>query len=528
MAIQVRRGLEADFDADKMVPGEWAVSTDTKYVRMCFEPGIVLRMATYESFEADVSMMQDILADCKDIQTAIKRIQTEINQQARITVEYSKSAHEYAQSAAKSAQEAKRYADNASAVTNVQIAAKTRAGIIKGGENGIAEDGTLELAKSATDRVLLNSYAANANIKKIIGKSEQDGVPTTEYIIPVKSVGDGGDLIITATGKNLVDIPNGTYEVSLYVNCNLKAGHYIYSFEEFVSSDSGPYGLLVDCGDYGMSEILFNKFVNEIEFETEFDIVGIEIFAGEISSDSIGDTFTLKNAMVRKHGTNKEYVPVQGSNSIIIPLSEPLRQYDKIVKQDGVWGILRGTQVSVFDGSIDEVWAGRDYFGQPSDSALVVYGVIGIPGVIPNDTNPSLCNMATWNLTRNILNTYQMRGSNSITFCVSAITFPTIESWKERMASNPIIVEHAIETPVFEPFDTDTQMAINSLMTYDSATYISTNSEVEPVIEFEYATSLVGKIALKAVTTANRNEILINELMTLTNSISTAMVEREE
>ena len=51
MAIQNRRGYEADFDPAKMLPGEWAVSLDTKYVRMCFAPGECLRMATYEGFE---------------------------------------------------------------------------------------------------------------------------------------------------------------------------------------------------------------------------------------------------------------------------------------------------------------------------------------------------------------------------------------------------------------------------------------------------------------------------------------------
>lgn len=69
--IQMRRGLERDFDADKMTAGEWAVSTDKKYVRMCFAPGIVLRMATYEAFEADMSEIQTILATCRNIQTAV-------------------------------------------------------------------------------------------------------------------------------------------------------------------------------------------------------------------------------------------------------------------------------------------------------------------------------------------------------------------------------------------------------------------------------------------------------------------------
>lgn len=69
--IQMRKGLERDFDADQMTAGEWAVSTDAKYVRMCFAPGIVLRMATYEGFEADMEEVQAILKECQDIQVSV-------------------------------------------------------------------------------------------------------------------------------------------------------------------------------------------------------------------------------------------------------------------------------------------------------------------------------------------------------------------------------------------------------------------------------------------------------------------------
>lgn len=69
--IQMRNGLEQDFDGDQMIAGEWAVSTDKKYVRMCFAPGIVVRMATYEGFEQDMLEIQTILATCENIQAAV-------------------------------------------------------------------------------------------------------------------------------------------------------------------------------------------------------------------------------------------------------------------------------------------------------------------------------------------------------------------------------------------------------------------------------------------------------------------------
>lgn len=71
--IQMRKGAEQNFDPSQMTAGEWAVSTDSKKVWMCFSPGIVRRMATYEAFEQDMREIQLILATCQDIQAAVER-----------------------------------------------------------------------------------------------------------------------------------------------------------------------------------------------------------------------------------------------------------------------------------------------------------------------------------------------------------------------------------------------------------------------------------------------------------------------
>ena len=191
MAIQVRRGNEADFDASKMLPGEWAVSLDTRYVRMCFAPGLVLRMAIYESFEADMAQIQAILAECKTIQSAVQRIQAEVNSKASLVIENANFAKESANRAYNEAERAKAYANNAEAVTGVNIATQDRAGLVKGGDNYIAEDGTLTLIKQTTAFTMPNSYSGRLLVEEIGGVCEQD----------------------TTTGKNLWsygDIPTGT------------------------------------------------------------------------------------------------------------------------------------------------------------------------------------------------------------------------------------------------------------------------------------------------------------------------------
>lgn len=87
--IQMRIGDEEDFDPYQMTAGEWAVSKDVKYVRMCFTPGLCLRMATYEAFEQDMHEIQLILATCQDIQVAVEQFMQLAEQHASQAEEWS-------------------------------------------------------------------------------------------------------------------------------------------------------------------------------------------------------------------------------------------------------------------------------------------------------------------------------------------------------------------------------------------------------------------------------------------------------
>lgn len=110
MAIRMRRGNEADFDPSKMLPGEWAVSTDTKYVRMCFSPGIVLRMATYEAFESDMAEIRNILSQCQNIQTAVELIQQNVTASELVIENYVKETKQYRDEAEQFRNEASMFA----------------------------------------------------------------------------------------------------------------------------------------------------------------------------------------------------------------------------------------------------------------------------------------------------------------------------------------------------------------------------------------------------------------------------------
>lgn len=75
--IQVRRGLYAEFEPTKLMPGEWAVSIDTETSRqvvwMCFSPGVTKRMGTLEDFEEQIrEATSDIRKEYENALNAIK------------------------------------------------------------------------------------------------------------------------------------------------------------------------------------------------------------------------------------------------------------------------------------------------------------------------------------------------------------------------------------------------------------------------------------------------------------------------
>lgn len=105
-------------------------------------------------------------------------------------------------------EQAKKHYENASAVTGVEIAKKDRAGIIKGGKNYIAEDGTLTLTMETTDKTMYNSHGGGIKVIEIGGKTEQR----------------------TTTGAQLFDADNPTLNATLdYGNVTHNENYNLYA-----------------------------------------------------------------------------------------------------------------------------------------------------------------------------------------------------------------------------------------------------------------------------------------------------------
>lgn len=262
MAIQVRRGKEDELDISKAVPGEWLVSTDTRYVRMCFAPGIVLRMATYEAFEADMAQIQAILEEAKTVEEAIQKIYDDVQQvivdietassAAQIAIEKSEESKEFATAAASSASAAKTSETNAkssasSASTSASTATKkateasTYANNAKNSENTANTHATTASTKASEASTSANTASVKAN------DASDSALLAESYTHGGTGVRDNEDVDNAQYYKNQAErisqglsgalLPMGTITFSQLANQTKQAG-YMYNISNSFTTNN--------------------------------------------------------------------------------------------------------------------------------------------------------------------------------------------------------------------------------------------------------------------------------------------------
>ena len=151
MGIYVRRGMEADFVPEKLKPGEWAVSINSdrkkQKIWMCFAPGVVKRMGTYEDFvdqieNATDEIKQKYITVFNEILKQIEDDKNVADEEYKYVVSFKKAlddtyipqmtsyasaAASSAKSAAASESNANTYKTNAASSANTAETAKTAA-----------------------------------------------------------------------------------------------------------------------------------------------------------------------------------------------------------------------------------------------------------------------------------------------------------------------------------------------------------------------------------------------------------------
>lgn len=191
MAIQVRRGKKKDFDPDKMLPGEWAGTTDTKEVFFAFAPGDTKKMATYEDMEENIrEATGEITAGLTEgVNTAIQQAETatqnadqavgnmeqtitQLVQETGTAVEQAETAAQTANTAAQDAQDAAQEAREAAE----SIGERAGVGSIKGdAETEYRSGDKINLTPADLGALSLTGDAQNNTVTFTSNDSGPDG-----------------------------------------------------------------------------------------------------------------------------------------------------------------------------------------------------------------------------------------------------------------------------------------------------------------------------------------------------------------
>lgn len=195
-------------------------------------------------------------------------------------------------------------------------------------------------------------------------------------------------------------------------------------------------------------------------------------------------------------------------------LDEPLRSTDSIIRRaDGVIGVMRKRATKVLNGSEQWEIAGTASHGYQSFyTPLPDVERVGETrrGEIKSNKFRSL-SLSIWN---NPTGYYTSIGTGEPYAYISVKTTDAsnVSELKEWLAENNVEIEYPLAIPVFTPLDTETQLAINSMITFNNLTYIDVISRTPPSeVEVEYGTSKVGGYALKSLLNTENIALKLSE-----------------
>ena len=458
-----------------------------------------------QSIHDSIKELDEIATTAQDSATA--NAQTAISK-ASEALTASQEATQKAQEALESAEQAKMYADNAEAVTGVNIATQDKAGLVKGGDIYIDEDGALVLIKETTESSMPNSHAGRLKINEIGGVMEQGANPSPTNQQEIRNVAISG---IRTIWKNLFNGVDQHY----YLNGGCNVGG-------LTTTDTG-FVLKVSGGKYTVSTkvaqtrfrvacanelgIAFNCF-NGVNKDNRDTVTSITI-------DCTGYSYLVVNAtdlsaIQVEEGT--EATPYEPYTESSITFSQPIELYGK----DDVRDILTSKQIKrkfkkfVFDGTenitLSTTTTGGGYYFR-----------IALSGVKPNIYGGSKANALCTRLTQYTPNYLwendvdgfsidsQTADTQRIRFRLTSLTdVVSVDALKAKLAEwyaegNPLafVLELAEETT--EEIPIADQIALNSLQTFDGITYVEFIGDVQPTFKAEYGTSKVGGYMLESL-----------------------------
>lgn len=312
-----------------------------------------------------------------------------------------------------------------------------------------------------------------------------------KYVTPIKS-----------HGKNFFDKP--TITANVYTECFtfIPKGKYTLSADVTSSDTNDSKCAILMIGMSGTSYVqkITRGNRQSVTIDAPEDCYSIRFYASIDYANSVGDTFTFDNIQLELSETATEYEPYQETTAYIYT-DEPIRDSDVVFNDNGVWKVERNRAVRTIDNSFTFL----KNSGSEGDSNYLYY-TKNVTDIVKD------CDLLSTKLVNKPI--YDLNGDNSIDrvglrangnglihlnigYYLTENTASAVKTW---FGENPIEIEYTPSAPTYETLDTASQIALNSLETFDTVTYIEVDSRVHSSeIKVEYGTSQVGAYTIKCM-----------------------------
>lgn len=288
------------------------------------------------------------------------------------------------------------------------------------------------------------------------------GQSSTQYGITFVKNDDG---TVTFSGTS-------TYHTNLWFNLetiSLPAGTYTISGATDGSADTYYIRVGKGTGNVWFTEVYTNPKTITLNEPT---ILNLTIsLKPNIAFDKTTVYMQLENA-----STASSYEQYKGQTVKLIGTtfrSLPDKTGDTLEKQNGVWGINRKVGSATYTGSASEAWT--IYSGAVHTGFMIKCTDMQINGRQNGYSNRFIGVFTVAGLGTNGI-TFGGTADQNVYVAFSSERFPTVTDWKTWLASNTLITQYPLQTPIFQPLSADIQAQLNTLETYSGMTYIYTDS----------------------------------------------------
>ena len=321
--------------------------------------------------------------------------------------------------------------------------------------------------------------------------------PSPEFPQEIKSVGKWNEATqkyevdVKITGKNLFDREkaknennwifkdgDGYARFPIYVK---KGSRITFSYTEKLPTGMGFYLGISQSETKSVVSWLYHDTTTSL-INNKYTIVAENDYAYLMCTKGVIQKFldTIQTLQLEISSVQTEYQPYK-EQTISLSLDQPLREITDCKDNFSKDGILRKIRRAILNGS--ENWY---KYENNTFKTMNCYGYKIDDLQASNYIQITLCNFFEWAKFPQDVISHAAHGGY-IYFTVPKETYPDLESFKQWLSQNNIILEYISNEPILEPLSEEVKEKLQNISTDYPTTVISTDGgELDPDVEVTY------------------------------------------